>query len=610
MSAIANSPKGGEAKPPDPGGGPRSRQEPGTWKRRDANNTPQPGVYRLNRGICPTWAGIAAGAAKNQHELHNDKGVITQTICVHLTRDSNQINYNLNTSELEYLLYDCIGLEYGKLVWCDRSFFRTLVFGVEESVDTKKLALGISHTIRKGLRSKAVRPVASEVNLKIFWTQYGASTSEITESLNHFGKVIGEFKNQTFPETRKDGKPSRMAGVKTGDLIVSFKPERPLPTYILVGSKKLKVHYDGQTNTCPRCYRFPVALGMDDSEACPGRGNPTLCAEQDPKGSSYKYDFDSEWKKLINSKPSKGSIEDNLIGDSGFGNEDKVELNGIQENATKQEVRNWIEDKGIKMTEIPDDNFEFDQDYPTKISISGLDGELANELKEKCWGRFMGQGQSAKKVYVDLVRMTKKQEDNESVSDGEFQEANEENDPPLKPGDIVEADLITDDEMEDEITPPVEALCKDNETVEDIITQVLEKRDAKVLIELADLQQPEGGSIREDIKVRLMGRNLTAQSLEEVCEERGIEPDESQRKKLHNLVRQKARKKTKDNAGTKRNISEIASPGVKKSPEEKKTKVDKQPKPTAAMLELLKKSQNRSPSRSPSRGSKTVKGSF
>ena len=110
--------------------------------------------------------------------------------------------------------------------------------------------------------------------------------------------------------------------------------------------------------------------------------------------------------------------------------------------------------------------------------------------------------------------------------------------------------------------------------------------------------------------MRLMGRNLTAQSLEEVCEERGIEPDESQRKKLHNLVRQKARKKTKDNAGTKRNISEIASPGVKKSPDEKKTKVDKQPKPTAAMLELLKKSQNRSPSRSPSRGSKTVKGSF
>ena len=198
------------SKPPDPGGGPG-------WRRRNVNNIPQPGVFRDDGEIIPTWAGIAAGAAKNRHELHNEKGVLTQTICVHLTRDSSHINYNLTNNELEYLLYDCIGLELGKLVWCDRSFFRTLVFGVEENVDTKKLALGISHTIRKGLRSKAVKPVASEVNLKIFWTQYGASTSEITESLNNFGTVIGEFKNQTFPETRKDGKSTRLTRKMMGN---------------------------------------------------------------------------------------------------------------------------------------------------------------------------------------------------------------------------------------------------------------------------------------------------------------------------------------------------------------------------------------------------------
>ena len=607
MRAVADSPKGGEARPPDPGGGPRTRQEPGAWKRRDANNTPQPGVYRLNKGICPTWAGIAAGAAKNRHELHNEKGVLTQTICVHLTRDSSHINYNLTNNELEYLLYDCIGLELGKLVWCDRSFFRTLVFGVEENVDTKKLALGISHTIRKGLRSKAVKPVASEVNLKIFWTQYGASTSEITESLNNFGTVIGEFKNQTFPETRKDGKPSRLAGVKTGDLMVTFKPERPVPTYILVGSKKLKVHYEGQTNTCPRCYRFPVALGMEDSEACPGRGDPKLCAEQDPNGSEYKYDFDSEWRKLIKSKPRAGSIEDNLIGDSGFGSDDIVELNGIQESATVQDVRNWIEDKGIKLSEIPDESFKFDDEFPTKMSLSGLDGELASELREKCWGRFMGQGPSAKKIYVDLVRVTRKVEEVES--DGDFQEAQEEIEPP-KPEEVTEADLITDDETEDEGTQPVEALCKDDETVEDIVMQVLEKRDAKAVIELEDIKNPEGGSMREEVKLRIMERNLTAQSLEEVCEARGIDPDESQRKKLHNLVRQKARKRLKENVGTKRTLSEIVSPETKKSPDEKKTKVDKPMKPVNAMLGLLKKTQSsRSPSRSPSRGGRGASGS-
>ena len=50
-----------------------------------------------------------------------------------------------------------------------------------------------------------------------------------------------------------------------------------------------------------------------------------------------------------------------------------------------------IEDKGIKLSEIPDESFKFDDEFPTKMSLPGLDGELANELREKCWGRFMGQ---------------------------------------------------------------------------------------------------------------------------------------------------------------------------------------------------------------------------
>ena len=215
----------------------------------------------------------------------------------------------------------------------------------------------------------------------------------------------------------------------------------------------------------------------------------------------------------------------------------------------------------------------------------------------------MDQGPSAKKIYVDLVRVTRKVEEVES--DGDFQEAQEEIEPP-KPEEITEADLITDDEAEDEGTQSVEALCKDDETVEDIVMQVLEKRDAKAVIELEDIKNPEGGSMREEVKLRIMERNLTAQSLEEVCEARGIEPDESQRKKLHNLVRQKARKRLKENVGMKRALSEIVSPETKKSPDEKKTKVDKPMKTVNAMLGLLKKTQG---SRSPSRGSRGASGS-
>ena len=73
------------------------------------NNIPQPGVFRDDGEIIPTWAGIAAGAAKKYQEKKGGK--LTQTVCVQLTRDSNQVSYNVDEIELEHLIFDCIGLK-------------------------------------------------------------------------------------------------------------------------------------------------------------------------------------------------------------------------------------------------------------------------------------------------------------------------------------------------------------------------------------------------------------------------------------------------------------------------------------------------------------------
>ena len=598
MSTTAYPSQEGRAKPPDPGGGQG-------WRRRDANNTPQPGVYPANREIFPTWAGIAAGAAKKYQE--ETGGKLTQTICVQLTRDSNTVNYNLDGYDVEHLIFDCIGLKNQEdLKWVDNSFFRTIIFGISEDVDTKQLALGISHSIRRGLKSKAVKPAASEINLKIFWTQYGADTAEITEALSKFGTVLGEYSNQVFPPFRKDGRPSRLANVQKGDLAVKFKPERALPTYILVKNKKIKVHFDGQTNTCPRCFRFPaVGMGGEGAEACYGKGDATECRKQDPKGPDHKYIFEEEWKKLVETKNVKGSVEDNLIGGSGFNMEDVVEITNLPEAVEIKDVKDWIQGFGLRMSEVPDDKFQFDNNFQNKIRISGLDTELAEKIQENCWGKSMGEGKKAKKVFVDLVR-TSIRKVNEDVKDGdEFEDAAEEL--PIDMDNVDHEDLISEDEDEMEGTPSLEEVCKDEGEVEQLVMDSMEKRNELLSMEIKKWKKPEGGLVRDDLKTMLNEKQLTAASVDEVCREKGIDPGQAVRQKLHNLVRRRGREeitKRKAENNLKRSRAELATSAGKQSPPDKMKKTE-DPDPNTPqrpihkdMLKLLNKSHSKERSRS------------
>ena len=584
------------SKPPDPGGGPG-------WRRRNVNNIPQPGVFRDDGEIIPTWAGIAAGAAKKYQEKKGGK--LTQTVCVQLTRDSNQVSYNVDEIELEHLIFDCIGLKKQEdLMWMDMSYFRTLIFGIAHDVDTKGLALGISHSIREGLKSKAVKPPASEVKLKIFWTAYGTDTEAITEALSNFGTVLGEYENQVFSAYRKDGKPSRLAGVQKGDLVVRFKPERAVPTYILVKNKKIKVHFDGQTNCCPRCYKFPIKMGIEGLEACYGKGDPKECAKQDPKGADYKYEFEAEWKKLVEAKTIKGSVEDSLIGGSGFNADDVVEITNLPDGVEVEEVKEWIESTGLKLGEITEENFRFDDSFPNKIMISGLDAEIAEKIHENCWGRTMREGKGGGKVFVDLVRNTKKAVEEEKGKNVE--EQREEETSPIDLDEVDPEELITEDEEEAGETEPLDELFKGEKEVENIVNEAMQRRNLKLEELRKQLKSPEGGMIRDELKVILGDRKLTASAVDEICNEKGIEPDAAQRMRLHNLVRRKERDEIMERR-TENKLKrgrEITTSTGKQSPTDKKSKTDDgmetpQRPLNKVMHGLLAKSQLKS--RSPSR---------
>ena len=170
MSASAHHPPWGRASDTDPGGT-GTRQLQGAWARKRVFNTLTPGLYRHDVESGTTWAGVAAEKAKERYFVDGKK---TNTIVVGLVRENGNVNYHLSPEEVETLVYDNIGVSNDKLVWFDDSYFRTLMFGVEPDLNTINLKLGISHKVREGLKTKACHPIAEQVTLRIFWTEFTA----------------------------------------------------------------------------------------------------------------------------------------------------------------------------------------------------------------------------------------------------------------------------------------------------------------------------------------------------------------------------------------------------------------------------------------------------
>ena len=517
----------------DPGGT-GARQLQGARARRRVFNTPTPGVYRHDMESGTTWAGVAAENAKERLKLDGKK---TNTIVVGLMRENNNVRYQMTPEEVETLIFDNIGLNSNKLVWFDDSYFRTLMFGVELDVNLSNLKLGISHKVREGLKTKACHPIADTVTLRIYWTEYTADREAITEALEKFGKVEGEYRNQTFPKLRKDGTASRLANVLRSDLIVRFKPTKMLPSYIRVKGKKIKVSFENQTTNCSRCYRFPVKVG--NLEPCLGKLDPNLCGSVDPKGESYKYNFDVEWEKLLREMEKIEEMERPMMSwDSGFvTSEDIVEITNVPEDVTTEEAKQWIAGHGIVM----DENVQIKQSsFPGTMKVIGLDAELAEQIKSTCWGKTFGTEKRAKRVFVDLVRDNTREDvkvnDKTVKVDDEAGAVGGGNDEE----DINLSDLVTDDE-ETTDDDTIFATLAEKTVIDEVVTEAMKLRKERIVKQMEGWKHPEGGLQRSNIKEMLLDQQITAAVMKEVCMKAKISPDEQQAKTIRNKIRKRTR---------------------------------------------------------------------
>ena len=107
----------------------------------------------------------------------------------HLIRDSEKIPYTLSEDELAETLYKRFGFGEFDVLRVDQASMKTIKIQVHHAVDIEKHKPSSQLTIRPGLYVQAMKEVKLEKLVKLSWVPAEATTEQICEVLELFGKV-------------------------------------------------------------------------------------------------------------------------------------------------------------------------------------------------------------------------------------------------------------------------------------------------------------------------------------------------------------------------------------------------------------------------------------
>ena len=161
-----------------------------------------------------------------------------------------------------------------------------LVFEVDHDYDYSTIRLHKAVQVRPGLRTKPIKQHAYLIYIKLYKTAVNDPDDEIKVELERFGEVVSIF-NQTYqPKQTSSEALKAMKNIKKGDRDVVIKMQHYIPTF---GAFKysdgtvryVKMTYPGQVKECPQCHRKERLEEDEEGQACPGRGDPNKCKEEE-----------------------------------------------------------------------------------------------------------------------------------------------------------------------------------------------------------------------------------------------------------------------------------------------------------------------------------------
>ena len=147
------------------------------------------------------------------------------------------------------------------------------------------------------------------------------------------------------------------------------------------------------------------------------------------------------------------------------------------------------------------------------MKMTGLDAELAEQIKNSCWGKFFGEGKRKKKIFVDLVRDNTKEAAKDTTvkadierkkSDKEIR--NEENVKDDKE-EVTYPEFITDDE-EAEDDGSIYTTLADKKQIDEVVNEASRMRKERIEKQIKGWNNPEGGMKRGISRRRCSHRSL------------------------------------------------------------------------------------------------------
>ena len=112
---------------------------------------------------------------------------------------------------------------------------------------------------------------------------------EISSYLSAFGQVLKiEHRNIISDEGITNPKyKGLLSHVKSGDRNILIKLESHIPSFVMMGNKKVKITYRNQLKSCACCCM--------NADICPGKANPKICQER----GGDKVELRNVWDDII-----------------------------------------------------------------------------------------------------------------------------------------------------------------------------------------------------------------------------------------------------------------------------------------------------------------------
>ena len=242
----------------------------------------------------------------------------------------------------------------------DTSINKTLRIKFRRGIDPQKYMNTSAIMVRDNLKLLPMKEPTREMDVEIMWCSVDTPDQDIIATMELFGNVVS-IRHATMSQEVNGQKHQILEDckhIKKGNRIVKMLILRPIPSYIMIGTKRVKTKHEGQIQVCSRCYKW--ATGGD---RCKGRGNAREC--QGNRGE--ERDFRDFWDELVGKMEGlKGRPNETV-----FYGTSTVEISNLDEDATKQEIVELLREVGVEINE----NQVGDTDFPRRKMILDLNEE-------------------------------------------------------------------------------------------------------------------------------------------------------------------------------------------------------------------------------------------